>query len=111
MTARARESPGRQSLGLNYLRRLRNNPSTPHTYATNAEDLKDASRKHFDGAVTVHRQECLTALDRRARAGPERLTGMSFGAAQSGANEGCCTTDENARTDRAARVPEALCTA
>jgi hypothetical protein len=26
----------------------------------------------------------------------ERLIGMSFGAAQSGANEGCCTTDKNA---------------
>ena len=44
---------------IHYLRRLRNNPSTPHTYTTNAEDLKDAWRKHFDGAVTVHRQECL----------------------------------------------------
>jgi hypothetical protein len=76
-------------VGTRYLGRLRNNPSTPLTYATNAEDLKDGSRKHFDGAVTVHRQECLEYCARSTGTG-------TFGAAQSGANEGCCTTDKDA---------------
>ena len=83
ITARACASPGRQSFRIYYLRRLRNNPSTPHTSTTNAEDLKkDAWRRHFDGAV-CRAQAGMLGIPRssagRAPSRPRAVTGMSFG--------------------------------
>jgi hypothetical protein len=43
-------------VGTCYLGRLRNYPSTPRTYSTNAEHPTDVSRRELGGAVTMNRQ-------------------------------------------------------
>jgi hypothetical protein len=43
-------------VGTCYLGRLRNYPSTPRTYSTNAEHPTDVSRRELGGAVTINRQ-------------------------------------------------------
>src|SRR5262245_34943689 len=49
MTARAHCKHGPTIVGTRYLRRLRNNSSTPLTRSTNTQHATDTSRSKFDG--------------------------------------------------------------